>query len=156
MAVAVIVGLLLLDHTSNPYAVETTGRARSVTTTTSRSTTTTVPITTSTVRHDPASVKVLVLNGVDPKKALAGPASKALKNAGFTATTAHDAAATVPSSVVYAIAGFEGDATVISGLLGLPPNVVQVLPTPLPPAVGNPGDAQVVVVLGPDAPVSTG
>jgi hypothetical protein len=98
----------------------------------------------------------LVLNGVDKKKAIAGPGSRALINAGFTQTTGKDAAATVKKSVVYVLPGFDADGKIVASLLGIPPIAVQTLPTPLPTEVGNPGDAQVIVVLGPDAPVSTG
>jgi hypothetical protein len=157
LAAAVILGLFLLNKTENPTPVIVATKATSTTTTTPRSTSTSTPATTpTTVRHEPAQVNVLVLNGVDKKKAIAGPAARALVNAGFTQATGKDAASAVTTSVVYVIAGFEGDGTVVAGLLGIPPASVKPLPTPLPPEIGNPGDAQIIVVLGPDAPVSTG
>ena len=156
LAAAVLVGLLLLDHTENPSAIDVTSAAATTTTTAPRSSTTTVPATTTTVRHDPAAVKVLVLNGVDKKKAIAGPGARTLQNAGFAQATGKDAANTVKKSAVYFTAGFDADAAFVAGLLGIPPVAVQPLPQPLPSEVGNPGDAQIVVVLGPDAPVSTG
>jgi len=158
LAAAVVVGLLLLNHTDDPSRIELTSRSASTTTTTApRSSTTTTPSTTpSTVRHEPAQLKVLVLNGVNKKLALAGPGANALINAGFTGTTGKDAADTVSKSVVYVVPGYEGDGTIVAGLLGIPPVAVKPLSSPLPPEVGNPGDAQVIVVLGPDAPVSTG
>ena len=156
LAAAVMVGLLLLDHTENPSPVAVSTRPATTTTTVPRTTTTTAPPPTSAVHHDPAQVKVLVLNGVDKKKAIAGPGAKALSNAGFTQSTGKDAANTVKKSAVYVIPGFELDGQSIASLLGIPPIAVVALPTPLPPEVGNPGDAQVVVVLGPDAPISTG
>ena len=155
LAAAVVVGLLLLDHTDNPSAIVASANV-TTTTTAPRSSTTTTPPTTAPVRHEPADVKVLVLNGVDKKKAIAGPGSRALVNAGFSQTTGKDAAATVPKSVVYVVPGFDADGKIVASLLGIPPAAVRVLPTPLPTEVGNPGDAQVIVVLGPDAPVSTG
>ena len=157
MAAAVVVGLLLLNHTDNPSRVELTSRSASTTTTAPRPPTTTTPPTTpSTVVHDPAQLKVLVLNGVNKKLALAGPAATALVNAGYKGTTGKDAADTVKKSVVYVVPGYEGDGSAAAALLGIPPVAVKALPTPLPPEVGNPGDAQIIVVLGPDAPVSTG
>jgi hypothetical protein len=156
LAAAVIVGLLVLNHTENPSAIVVADGPSTNTTTAPRSPSSTVPAPPTTVRHDPAQVKVLVLNGVDKKKAIAGPGSRALVNAGFTQATGKDAANTVTKSAVYVVAGFEGDGTVVASLLGIPPVAVQPLPTPLPVEVGNPGDAQIVVVLGPDAPVSTG
>ena len=156
LAAAVLVGLLVLNHTENPSAIVSSATAHTTTTTAPRSSTSTVPATPTTVRHEPASVKVLVLNGVDKKKAIAGPGSRALINAGFTQATGKDAASTVTKSAVYVVVGFEGDGTVVAGLLGIPPVAVRPLPTPLPVEVGNPGDAQIIVVLGPDAPVSTG
>ena len=157
LAAAVVVGLLLLNHTDDPSRVELTSRSASTTTTAPRPSTTTTPSTTpSTVRHEPAQLKVLVLNGVNKKLALAGPGAKALVNAGYTGTTGKDAAETVTKSVVYVVPGFETDGSAIAALLGIPPVAVKPLSTPLPPEVGNPGDAQIIVVLGPDAPVSTG
>ena len=157
LAAAVVVGLLLLNHTDDPSRVQLTSRSASTTSTTLRPSSTTTPSTTpTTVRHEPASLKVLVLNGVNKKLPLAGPGAKALVNAGFTGATGKDAADTVSKSVVYVVPGYEGDGTVVAGLLGIPPVAVKPLPTPLPPEVGNPGDAQIIVVLGPDAPVSTG
>jgi len=157
LAAAVVVGLLLLDHTDDPSRIQLTSRSASTTTTAPRSSTTTTPsITPTTVRHDPAQLKVLVLNGVNKKLALAGPGANALIKAGFTGTTGKDAADTVSKSVVYVVPGYEGDGTIVAGLLGIPPAAVKPLSSPLPPEVGNPGDAQVIVVLGPDAPVSTG
>ena len=157
MAAAVVVGLLLLNHTDDPSRVSLRSRSASTTTTVPRSSSTTTPSTTTTAaRHDPASLKVLVLNGVNKKLAVAGPGAKALINAGYPNTTGKDAADTVPKSVVYVVPGYEGDGTAVASLLGIPPVAVKPLPTPLPPEVGNPGDAQIIVVLGPDAPVSTG
>lgn len=157
MAAAVVVGLVLLNHTDDPSRVRLTSRPTSTTTTVPRSTTTTTPATTTTVaRHEPASLKVLVMNGVNKKLALAGPDAKALVKAGYPNTTSKDAANTVSKSVVYVVPGYEGDGTAVASLLGIPAAAVKALPTPLPPEVGNPGDAQIIVVLGPDAPVSTG
>jgi hypothetical protein len=158
LAAAVIVGLFLLSKTENPSPVVVTTKPSKTTTTVPRSTSTTAPAATTTtaVRHDPSQVKVLVLNGVDKKKAIAGPGAKALVNAGFSQATGKDAANTVTKSIVYVVPGFEGDGTVVASLLGISSATVKALPTPLPPEVGNPGDAQIIVVLGPDAPVSTG
>src|SRR5205085_11083475 len=156
LAAAVLVGLLPLDHTDDPSAIVTSTGGATTTTTTPRTSSTTTPPTTAPVRHEPAEVKVLVLNGVDKKKAIAGPGARALVNAGFSQTTGKDAAATVTKSVVYVVPGFDADGKIVAGLLGIPPAAVHVLPTPLPTEVGNPGDAQIIVVLGPDAPVSTG
>jgi hypothetical protein len=157
LAAAVVVGLLLLSHTDDPSRIELTSRAASTTTTAPRASTSTTSSTAPTpARHEPAALKVLVMNGVNKKLALAGPGAKALVNAGFTATTGKDAADTVSKSEVFVVPGYEADGTVVAGLLGIPPVAVKPLPTPLPPEVGNPGDAQVIVVLGPDAPVSTG
>jgi len=157
LAAAVVIGLLLLNHTDDPSRVTLTSRSASTTTTAPRSSTTTTPSTTTTAaRHEPASLKVLVLNGVNKKLALAGPGATALVKAGYPNTTGKDAADTVSKSVVYVVPGYEGDGTAVASLLGIPPAAVKPLSTPLPPEVGNPGDAQIIVVLGPDAPVSTG
>lgn len=103
------------------------------------------------VAHNPAEVKVLVLNGVDPTKTIAGPAAQALKSANYTTLNPADAKASVQTSVVYYQPGYVADAQAVAAKLGIAATAVQPLPNPLPPAVADPKDAQVIVVIGPDS-----
>ena len=114
---------------------------------------TTAPVTTA---HDPSQVKVLVLNGVDPKKAIAKPAADALKAANFTTLSPSDAKTTVPASVVYFQPGYQLDAQAVASRLGIPSAAVIALPNPLPPTVADAKDANVIAVIGPDSPIAGG
>jgi hypothetical protein len=99
---------------------------------------------------------VLVLNGVDPKKAIAKPAAASVAAAGFTTLPARDAAATVAKSIVYFGPDYEADAKAVAAILSIPPASVVPLPTPTPPEVGDPAGAQVIAIIGPDAPAANG
>ncbi len=106
--------------------------------------------------HQPSSVPVLVLNGVNVNKPIAGSAARTLGATGYTNSTPKDAATTVPTSAVYFQPGYDADAAAVAAALGLPAGEVQPLPSPPPPAIGNAGDAPVIVVVGPDAPAAQG
>jgi hypothetical protein len=119
---------------------------------------TTVPSTGSTTpqAHDPALVKVLVLNG-SGKSGVAKTAADQLKAANYTTLEPSNAkGGTVTASIVYFVPGYDADAQTIAAKLGLPASAVQPLPTPPPAAVGDPQDANVVVVIGTDAPIAGG
>jgi hypothetical protein len=135
---------------SKPHVVS----AAPTTTTTRPQPVVTTPVTAA--PHPPETVTVLVLNGVDPKKAIAKPAAATVAAAGFTTAPARDAAMTVTKSIVYFVAGYEADAKAVAGFLSIPPASVVLLPTPTPVETGDPAGAQVVVVIGPDAPAANG
>jgi hypothetical protein len=146
----IVVGVVILANTTSRPTVKLASAA----TTTTRppgATTTTVP-----VAHTPATVNVLVLNGVDPKKAIAKPAATQVAAAGFATLPPRDATKTLTASVVYFLPGYQPDAAAVARLLSIPPAAVVALPTPPPPEVGDIGGAQVVVIIGPDAPVAAG
>ena len=105
--------------------------------------------------HPPADVKVLVLNAVDPKKTVSGPAAAQLKTAGYTQASPRDARQQA-STAVYFTSGYDADAAMIATALHLSPATVQPLPSPPPPQIGDVSSANVVVVVGPDAATSTG
>ena len=92
-----------------------------------------------------------MLNGVDAKKAIAGPAAQALVAAGFSNATGHNAAANAAKTAVYFVPGYQTDATLVAIALHFPPTTVQPLASPSPPDVGNPQDANVVVLVGADS-----
>jgi hypothetical protein len=149
IAAAVLLGAVLLAKSfDNGGPLSTSGNqpARTTVPTTAATTPTTAA-----VPHNPAEVKVLVLNGVDPKKAIAKPAADTLKAANYTTLTPNDAKATVTESAVYFVPGYDADALAIATKLGIPPAAVQPLPNPLPPSVSDPKDAHVIAVIGPDS-----
>ena len=120
-------------------------------------TTTTVPTGSTVVQpHDPAQVKVLVLNG-SGKSGVAKAGADVLKAANYTTLEPSNAhGGTVATSVVYYVPGYDADAAAITAKLGLPASAAQPLPTPPPAEVGDPKDAHIVVVVGSDAPVAGG
>ena len=148
---AVLVGAIILAGIS--VKPSTPVKAVATTTTTRPLPTITTPVA---AAHSPATVNVLVLNGVDPKKAIAKPAAATVAAAGFTTLPARDAATTVTKSIVYFVADYEPDAKAVAAILSIPPASVVALPTPPPPEVGDPTGAQVIVVIGPDAPAANG
>jgi hypothetical protein len=157
VAAAVLLGAILLLKSfddGGPFTTDAGGADGQATSTTvggQQGSTTTIE-----VAHDPAAVKVLVLNGVDKTKPIAGQAAGALKSANYTTLAPGDAPATVPTSAVYYTAGYGADAKAIASRLGIQESLVAALPTPLPAAVGDAKDANVVVVVGPDAGVIGG
>ncbi|MDQ1375063.1 MAG: LytR cell envelope-related transcriptional attenuator [Actinomycetota bacterium] len=152
IAVAVLIGFVLLhDLDRGGVSNVVTSRPRS---TTPRSTAPlpTIPATTTTPAHAPKDVKVLVVNGTT----VAGAASRVaqpLKVNGYNVLRAVDAsaaikAATKASAVYYVTRDYEKDAKALQAALALPPTPVTAVPTPPPaPEVSQ---ANVVIVVGPD------
>lgn len=154
IAVAVLLGAGLLANGFRDEKVTNTGGSTPTTqrgSGTTETTASTVP-----VAHDPAQVKVLPLNG-SGKQGVAGQASELLKAANYTLLEAGNAAgSTLTASIVYFAPGYDADAAAIAAKLGLPAGAAQPLPSPAPAAVGDPGDANVIVVIGTDAPIAGG
>ena len=157
IAVAFVIGLILLQKTDRaPRSVSTTPTVRVPTT----SPNLTLPTTSSTLTgHSPASVKVLVANGTNT----GGAASRVvtpLTQAGYNVLAPTDASKTYKAtnprqSVVYYTPGYDLDAKIIATRLTLQLTAVQALPTTAP--VANTQGANVLVVVGPDlAGASTG
>jgi hypothetical protein len=150
---AVVVGAVILASMST--ATRRVTAAAGTTPTTLRQPT--VSVTTPTVpAHSPSSVKVLVLNGVDPKKAISKAAAATVAAGGFTALPPRDAAKVVTVSAVYFVPGYQADAAIVASLLAIPVAAVVPMPTPPPAEVGDTAGAQVVVVVGPDIPAGAG
>jgi hypothetical protein len=149
IAAAVILGAGLLAKSFDSGGPLNTGS------TTSPTTHTTVPpsSTTTTIAqpHDPSQVKVLVLNG-SGKSGVAGTTSDTLKAANYATLEPGNAAQTA-TSVVYFVPGYDADAQAVATKLGLPASSVQPLPNPSPV---DSKDANVVVVIGADAPAAGG
>jgi hypothetical protein len=158
VAVAVVVGVLLMPSgTRAPLVV--TAASQSTTTTTptttapsARSTTTTV----ATIVPGASSIHVLVVNG-SSITGLAGGTSTYLKSRGFLTLPAANATTKVTGTQVYAVSGPSSSATSVTGALGLTASTIQ--PTTAPPPVHSSAGANVIVVVGPDlarlAPGST-
>lgn len=150
---AVVLGAVLLAQGFDDGGGAT---ASSTTSTTVKRNTSTTPTSVAQV-HDPATVKVLVLNG-SGKSGIAKAGADQLKAANYTTLDPANVAngETVQQSIVYFQAGYDADAQAIAAKLGLAPSAVQALPSPAPATVGDPKDANVVVVIGADAPVAGG
>lgn len=153
IAAAVILGAGLLAKSFDSGGPLSTGSSSSPTTTKPVSTSTTQ--TTVALPHDPSQVKVLVLNG-SGKSGVAKTAADTLKAANYTTLDPGNASSTVSASVVYFVPGYDADAQAVAGKLGLPPTTATAMPNPPPPALGDTKDANVVVLVGTDAPVAGG
>lgn len=106
--------------------------------------------------HDPAQVKVLVLNG-SGKAGVASNTSEQLKALNYTLLEAGNATGgPFPNSIVYFVPGYDADAATIAAKLGLPASAAQPLPSPAPASVGDPKDANVIALIGTDAPIAGG
>jgi len=154
VGLGLIAGLVMLSHVDSAHRVETRSVSHPTTTVQRLAPITTEPVTSP--AHDPASVPVLVLNGVNVKKPIAGSAARTLVAVGYTNSTPKDAATTVPTSTVYFQPDYDADAAAVAAGLGLPLGAVQPLPSPPPPAIGTAGVTPVIVVVGPDAPAAQG
>ncbi len=152
--VTVAIGAILLFNSfdnGGPLVASSGGGTKTGATSTTTAGTRITPTTAAEVAHPPAEVRVLVLNGVDPKKAIAGPVAKALQTANYTTLPAGDAKSTVVATAVYYQAGYKADADLIVSQLGYPATSVQPLPATLPaPLAGGIKNANVVVLVGPD------
>jgi hypothetical protein len=152
LAVAVVLGFLLLGG-SDELSVSTTSKSGVESTTTSTAftapdqTTTTVAPAGQGPAKPPAEVKVVVLNGSGGlAKGVAGTSTTKLKELGYQTADAANAAP-VDASVVYFADGFEANAQAIKTALTLGGTV-----EPLANLQGaDVKDANVVVVLGADA-----
>jgi hypothetical protein len=155
IGVAVILGGVLLAQSFNDGGSPVS--SGSTTPTTVRSSGSSTTTTAASQPHDPATVKVLVLNG-SGKSGIAKTGADTLKAANYTTLDPANAKSSTPiaSSVVYFTPGYGPDALQIASKLGLNPSAAQPLPSPPPPEVGDPKDANIVVVIGTDAPIAGG
>ncbi len=109
---------------------------------------TTVPPTLPPTSVAPASLKVMVANGVDPAQTIAGPAASTLKAADYGIAGTVDLTTTgLPTSTVYYNPGYEGDAAAVAKALGISSKAVEPMPSPPPTSLNG---ANVLVVIGKD------
>jgi hypothetical protein len=160
VAVAVLVGVILLHHNKTPSGA-TTVAARPTTTTTVHghpsTTTATQPGATTPLRA-PTTVKVLVANGTVASGGgsthLAGTVSTKLKGQGYDTLAAVNATQGVTASIVMFQPGYDKEAAALAQALSLPASAVQ--PMPATPPVSNLFGANILVVAGPDLAQATG
>jgi hypothetical protein len=154
LLVAVVLGIFLLNKTDE---TPTTTVSQSPTTTehrgAGRTTTTLATTTTTRAPHDPASVKVLAVNGTATPGI--GARTKDVLLAARYNTLAPTDAKTKPvkTTVIWYVAGYDVDATAIGRLLGFPAPMVQPLPAnaaTLLKDANNLPNAHVVVMGGED------
>ena len=161
LAVAVILGIVLLQQFDTPSIPSGQVSATSIpdgdeTSTTRRVGLTTVPAVTTTVaRARPkAEVKVLVANGAGVR-GLGASTTNSLKERGYTNIAAPtDATTSVEKTGIQFAEGFEAEARELAGVLSLPATVVTRLASP-PVAAADIGDAKVLVILGVDVSTAT-
>lgn len=147
LAVAVALGIVLLNAADDPPPDRVAAGGRSddtvVTTTTSTLPATTAP---TVPLRAPKDVKVISANGTDVK-GVARKATDQLKAAGYNVLAPTDSKR-ADASAVYFTPGFEREAQAVAAALGLAPTDVTALPTPSP--VPDARGANIVVVVGPE------
>ena len=153
LGVALLVGFLLLlnagpsggDSSAAPDDSAPVTTADLGTDTTAATTTTT---STPSSGRTPSEVKVLVLNGGGPAGS-AATTSSTIEAAGYTMGEPDNSPVTVTETTFYYLDDYQVEATSVANLLGQTPDVVK-------PLAGSglesaAGDANVLVVLGPNA-----
>jgi LytR cell envelope-related transcriptional attenuator len=156
LAIAVVLGLILLNRVDAPaddqlQAGDDDRTEETTTTTAAKSTTTTTAL------RAPKDVKVLTANGTSVKGA-GGRVKDKLLATGYNALAATDTTSPAQGSSVLYAAGYEREAAAVAQVLGLAPNTVQAMTATAP--VADLKGANVLVVVGPDlaaqnAPAST-
>ena len=162
LAVAVILGIVLLQQFDAPDVSSGNVSATSIpdetdeTTTTRRVGLTTVAQVTTTVARAraKADVKVLVANGAGVR-GLGASTTNALREKGYTGiATPTDTTTGVERTAIQFVEGYEAEARELAGVLSLPVTVVTRLASP-PVAAADIGDAKVLVILGTDVSTPT-
>lgn len=147
LAVAVLLGIFLLNRVDDPVEDGVNAgnsRAEQTTTTTSEpevSTTTTAPA------RAPKDVRVLTANGTSVRGA-AGRVKDRLMAQGYNTLAATDASTKPAQTAVYYTAGFQREAAAIAQFLGVAAQAVQAMPAT--PPVGDLKNANVLVMVGAD------
>ena len=162
LAIAVILGIVLLQQFDTPSVPSGQVSATSIpddeeeTTTTRRVGLTTVPQATTTTgrARAKAEVKVLVANGAGVR-GLGASTTNSLRERGYTnIATPTDTTTGVEKTAIQYAEGFEADARELAGVLSLPATVVTRLASP-PVAAADIGDAKLLVILGTDVATAT-
>lgn len=148
LAVAVLLGIVLLNAADDsPTDTVSAARPSADATTSLPPAVLPPPTTASTVPLRAAKdVRVLTANGTSVK-GVGGRVKDVLKGAGYNVLAPTDAKPATASAVYFA-PGFEREAQAVAQYLALPPTTVQ--PMPVPPPVTDLREANVLVVVGPD------
>lgn len=153
IAVAVVLGVILLQATDSPDPLAT-GNGQEPVDVVDDTTTTAAEVGQPTLPPDtqpppdPSTITVLVANGAGVS-GLAGDITEVVAASEFETATPTDVSPgeSVESSVVYYTPGFEEAARLVAGVLEPVPEVAAL---PDPPPVDDLAGANVVVVAGPD------
>jgi hypothetical protein len=154
---AVLIGVALLSRSDGGIfgSAEAGGAGPTTTTTTVKSTTTpptsTVPTkqgngTTPAKPHDPAQVKVIVVNAAGGIVGIGSDNSQKLSDAGFAVLPVKNADQDVDSTGLFFQEGFKADANAVKTALGFGDVPVQAAPDQ--PLIPEAAEANVIVVLG--------
>ena len=152
VAIAVVVGAVVLPSGTRPALIAAAGQAAAATTTVppQAASSTTLPAGSSTTvatAIPASSIRVLVANGTNTNGA-ASTVSSLLSGKGFATATPVNALTVVHASQVYAVAGQLAAAREVVAALGLTEAAIAPSSTPIP--VSSVGPAMVVVIVGPD------
>lgn len=153
VAVAVVLGVILLQATDDPIPEDSAGGERppvaaDATTTTTVAEEEPPTVTPTTVPLDPSTITVLVANGAGVS-GLAGDVTELVAEAEFETAAPTDVTdgEEVEESVVYYSPGFEEAAMAVAAVFDPAPEVAAL---PDPPPVDDLAGANVVVLAGPD------
>jgi hypothetical protein len=149
LGVALVIGIVLLR--TAPSESTTTVHSPSTTRTTARPAisglTTPAPTTTAAPRS-PSQVSVLVANGTNVNGAAGRIKSQLLQDGYNTVGTSNATTSSATTTAVYFVPGYQAEAALLAGALGLQPSAAQAMPSPSP--VTDTKGANIVVVVGSD------
>jgi hypothetical protein len=154
VAIAVVIGAVLLHR--NPGSVNVSAAGETSTTAkkskAAATTTTTAPVevtTTTQAVRAPSAVKVLVANGTSTS-GLAGFYSNKLHGLGYDTLASTNTTVKVAASIVYYAPSFQPEALAIAKAIGAQASALKPMPVPSQVPVANINGANIVVILGPD------
>jgi hypothetical protein len=155
VALAVVIGAVLLRHNGAPVRVSAVG-ATSSTLSHTNPTTTAAPTTAASVAlRGPADIKVLVANAT-AAGGLATRYSDKLHGLGYNTLASTNSTVKLQASVVYYAPGYQQEGAVVAQQLGLRTTAVQPLPAPGQVPVANLDGANLLVLIGTDLETSGG
>ena len=158
---AVVVGLLLMSRGLSDRGGEADAAASSTTATTaetepavSESSTTTQTVMEETTTplepaRDPSEVAVLVLNGTDGLKGVAGRGTEKLKESNYVTRDPKNADVVGPSVILFTD-GFEAEAIAVAEVYGVSPDAVVKPFDPATSPIADTQDADIIVRIGND------
>ena len=158
LAVAVLIGVVLLQHSgsSTTGRIVSSSQSSSVTATSvapPKTTPSTAPATTITAPlRAPQDIKVLVANGTSTN-GLASTVKSKLQAEGYQTLTSTNSSEQVTATIIYYRPGYQNEANAMAQFLNLSPTAVQAMPAQAPvssAAAASANSANIIVVAGPD------